>query len=365
MAADPDPIAFSNSIRLSVPQWLGAALVAILLILFGPSLWKHRESFALEPDYRMPRDLGYDYWLYERFVELAANQYDTLLLGDSVVWGEYTTRQETLSHYLNQRSGREQYANLGLDGAHPLALSGLVEHYAGGIAGKNVILHCNCLWMSSAKADLETDSGDVNHPRLVPQFSPSIPAYKEEVSPRLGILIEQRLAFNKWTNHLQQVYYEGTDIPAWTIKHPYENPFQPFTRGLPPSDNARAHQPLAWDKNDSTKRDFPWVDLETSLQWPAFQRVVEVLRQRDNKVFVVVGPFNEHMLTAASLERYQRVKVAIASWLHAQQVPYLMPPPLPSQLYGDASHPLAAGYDMLAREILEAPAFFSASGKAK
>ena len=256
---------------------------------------------------------------------------------------------------------QDRYANLGLDGAHPLALSGLVQHYASGIAGKNVILQCNSLWLSSAKADLQNDSGDVNHPRLVPQISPPIPGYKEEVSPRLGILVEQRLAFSKWTNHLQQAYYQGTDIPGWTIKHPYENPLQPLTRGTPPSDNSRAHLPLAWDKDDSTKRDFPWVDLETSLQWPAFQNIVGILQQRGNRVFVVVGPFNEHMLTAASLERYQRVKAAMASWLQVKQIPHLVPPPLPSALYGDASHPLATGYDMLARQILESPDLRSAA----
>jgi hypothetical protein len=195
----------------------------------------------------------------------------------------------------------------------------------------------------------------------VPQFYPSLPGYKEEVSPRLGILVEQRLAFSKWTNHLQQAYYQGTDIPGWTIKHPYENPLQPLTRGMPLSDNSRAHLPVSWDKDDSTKRDFPWVDLETSLQWPAFQHIVEILQQRGNRMFVVVGPFNEHMLSAASLERYQRVKATIASWLQVKRIPHVVPPPLPSALYGDASHPLAAGYDMLAQQILETPAFRSAA----
>ena len=94
----------------------------MLIVVFAPSLWKRVETFALEPDYRMPHDLSNDYWLYERFAGLAADHYDTLLIGDSVVWGEYVTRQETLSHYLNELAGQERYANLGLDGAHPLAL---------------------------------------------------------------------------------------------------------------------------------------------------------------------------------------------------------------------------------------------------
>ena len=270
--------------------------------MFAPSLWHRAEKFALEPDYRIPHDLSNDYWLYERFAGLAADHYDTLLIGDSVVWGEYVTRQETLSHYLNELAGQERYANLGLDGAHPLALGGLVEYYAESVSGKNVLLQCNPLWMSSRRADLQDDKADeFNHPRLVPQFAPSIPAYKAEISPRLGVLVERRLPFSSWTTHLQQAYYDRTDIPGWTLEHPYDNPLTPLTRGLPPSDNTRRHLPQPWYKSGITKQDYPWVDLETSLQWQAFQGVVELLQQRGNRVFVLVGPFNEHLLTPESL----------------------------------------------------------------
>jgi hypothetical protein len=355
---EQEPIAFSNAIRLTGGQWVGVGLFAVALVVFAPPLWKLVEKFELEADYRMPHDLSNDYWLYQRFAGMAADQYDTLILGDSVVWGEYVTRQQTLSHYLNRRLGPEQYANLGLDGAHPLALGGLVEHYARGITGKNVVLHCNPLWLSSPKADLQDDRAtDFNHPSLVPQFIPHIPAYKEEVSHKIGVLVEQHLPFNQWTNHLQQAYYERTDVPGWTLEHPYDNPLEPLTRGLPPSDSSLRHQPLPWYKSGIIRQDYPWVDLETSLQWHAFQRVVELLQQRNNRVFVLVGPFNEHLLTPASYQRYQQVKANIAAWLEANQVPHAVPPPLPSAQYGDASHPLADGYATLAQQLLRDSGF--------
>jgi hypothetical protein len=360
--ADPGPTTFSNGIRLTGREWLGVGLFAVLLIVFAPALWKRVEPFPLEPDYRMPHDLSNDYWLYERYAGLAANHYDTFLIGDSVVWGEYVTRQETLSHYLNELAGQEFCANLGLDGAHPLALSGLVDHYARSISGKNVILQCNPLWMSSPRADLQDDKAtDFNHPRLVPQFVPRIPSYHEEVSPRIGIGVEQHVPFNGWTNHLQQTYYDRTDVPTWTLEHPYDNPLKPLVRDLPPADDALRHLPQPWYKSGITGQDYPWVDLESSLQWHAFQRVVEILQRRDNRVFVLVGPFNEHLLNPESRERYQQVKATIAAWLREKQVPHLVPPPLPSELYGDASHPLAAGYAMLARQIRHDPSFRSAA----
>ncbi len=349
---------FSNSIRLNGRQWLIVGLFGFVLVAFASPLWKRLETFAPAPEYRMPHELSNDYWLYERFAGLAAERFDTLVIGDSVVWGEYVIPQETLSHYLNAQSGKERFANLGLDGAHPLALAGLVEHYAGSVADKNVLLQCNPLWMSTLKTDLQDEKlTDFNHPRLAPQFFPRIPSYKEEVSTRLGVLVEQRLAFNKWTNHLQQAYYERTDIPGWTMVHPYDNPLKPLTRGLPSSSRERRHPAKPWFQSKITSQDYPWVNIETSLQWQAFRGVVKVLQGRGNRVFVLVGPFNEHMLTPASLKRYEKIKNSIGQWFKDQEIPHLVPAVLPSVQYGDASHPLAPGYRALARLLLEDPGF--------
>ena len=106
-----------------------------------------------------------------------------------------------------------------------------------------------------------------------------------------------------------------------------------------------------------TKQDYAWVDLGTSLQWQAFRGVVELLLERGNQVFVLVGPFNEHLLTPESLQRYQGVKTVIADWLREKKVPHALPTPLPSALYGDASHPLAEGYRQLAHQLANDPFF--------
>ncbi len=352
-----DRIAISNSMRLSPGQWSGIAVFTLAFMLISPRLWTQYEEFAIETDYRIPHELSQDYWLFERYAGLAIQKYDRLILGDSVVWGEYVTRQETLSRYLNHPTGRpEWYGNLGIGAAHPLALAGLIEHYGGSIANKDVVLHCNPLWLSSPKSDLQDERfTDFNHPRLVPQFFPRLPSYhKEEVSHRLGVLVEQRFAFSKWTNHLQQAYYERSDIPAWTLEYPYGNPIEPLTHGLPPSDNARRYLPDPWYKRGLTKTDFTWVEMETSLQWPAFQRTVQTLQRRGNRVFVLVGPLNEHMMTPASLERYQKVKGVIKAWLVEKRIAHLVPEALPSDQYADASHPLAAGYETLARQVIAA-----------
>jgi hypothetical protein len=351
-------VAFSNAIRLSLGEWIVVGVFGLALILGASPLWKQTEDCRIPLDHRIEHELSNDYWLYERYATLKAGSYDTLLIGDSVIWGEYVTRGETLSHYLNEIVGRERFGNLGLDGAHPLALSGLVAHYAGCVSGKDVLLQCNPLWMSSPKADLQDEKAtEFNHPRLVPQFFPRIPAYKEEISTRLGVLIEQRSSLGSWTNHLQQAYYDRSDIPSWTLEHPYDNPFGPLTRGLSLPVDSRRHLSQPWYRSGISPQDYPWVDLKTSLQWGAFQGVVRTLQERGNRVFVLVGPFNEHLLVPPSLGRYLKVKAAIRDWLKAEGVPHLVPEALPSDQYGDASHPLAGGYKELARQLLNAPFF--------
>jgi hypothetical protein len=352
--SEPEAPDFSNAIRLTGKEWIAVGIFTIALILGAAPLAERLEKFEVEPDYRMPYDLSNDYWLYERYSRLAASQYDTLIFGDSVVWGQYVTREQTLSHYLNEQAHEQRFANLGLDGAHPVALAGLLEHYAGGVTGKNVILQCNLLWMSSPKHDLQIEEEfHFNHPRLAPQFYPNIRCYKEDFSPRLGIAVEQRIPFLGWTTHLQQAYYDKTDIPTWTLDHPYDNPLQALRQGLPPSDDTLRHDPISWTKRGIKKEDFPWVDPATSLQWRSFQRAINLLQKRGNRVFVLVGPFNEHMLTDKSLNDYQRVKAAITAWLHDNGVRYAAPPALPSESYADASHPLSDGYELLARQLLE------------
>jgi hypothetical protein len=345
----------SHGIRLTRGEWIIVAIFTVVMFTITPMFWKRAEKLEIEADYRMPFSLSSDYWEYARFADIAAQRYDTLLLGDSVIWGQYVTREQTLSHHLNELAGKEQFGNLGLDGTHPLALSGLIEDYGAGIQGKNVILLCNALWMSSPKHDLQIEQEfHFNHPKLVPQFSPAIPCYKESTSARLGIVVERHVPFNAWTGHLQSAYFDQTDIPAWTLEHPYAAPWSVVNLQVPPSDNLLRHEAISWSERGAKKQSFPFVDLDRSLQWHAFQKSVEILKRRGNSVFVVISPLNEHMLDETSQKSYVRVKSEIEAWLKSNQIRYCAPATLPSEEYADASHPLNNGYRLLARAVFEA-----------
>lgn len=346
---EADTFAYSsNAIRLTRRQWLAVGLFGLLMILGVPHLWKQAERFEPGPDYRIPYALNTDYWLYDRYAQLAAQRDDVLLIGDSVIWGQYVDPEHTLTHDLNDLAGRNRFANLGLDGTHPAALAGLLEYYGRGIRDKKVVLFCNPLWFSSPRHDLqETKEFNFNHPDLVPQFMPEIPCYKADTNTRLGRAIDRHVPFTGWTNHLQQTYFGGNSIPGWTMEHARELPrgFAEVRHEGPGSDA------VPWTMRRMPLANMPWIELDRSFQWHSFQRAVELLQGRGNEVFVLVGPFNEHLLTAASRTRYQRVKNAIRTWLEDSQLSFDMPAPLPTDEYADASHPLAAGYARLAKRL--------------
>jgi hypothetical protein len=349
-----------TSVRLSGFEWVVIGVFFSALVCFGPRLWERLEKFDPAPDYRLPYELGNDYWLYNRYCTWACAHYETLVIGDSVVWGHYVPRDKTLSHYLNQVAGGDQFANLGVDGIHPAALAGLLKYYGRDITGKNVIVHLNPLWMSSRKHDLQDQKEfHFDHPRLVPQFIPKIPCYKESYSRRLSAVIERNVPFLSWTSHLRKAYFDSTDLATWTTEHPYKNPLRAITLQLRgPKDEGQGEH-VSWVEKGIVKQDFQWVELETSLQWKFFRGTVELLKARGNRVFVLVGPFNEHMLKGKSIEIYERMKSKVETWLLQNNVAYYMPPALPSKLYCDASHPLAEGYAMLAGQLFENDSFRS------
>jgi len=354
----------ANAVRLSPRQWVLAGIVVAAVLVAAPAGWERAEAFSPGADYRLPYELSEDYWLFARWARLARQRGRTLLVGDSVIWGHYAPPDGTLSAHLNRLAGREGFANLGVDGIHPAALAGLIEHHGKAVAGGRVVLHFNPLWLASPAHDLRPAGREarLNHPRLVPQLFTRVGAYRASAAERLAVVVERRLSFANWAGHIRAAYFGGDGLPAWSLDHPYACPIQAVGRGLPAPAPAPRHRAVSWRQRHIEPRDFPWVELEDSLQWRLFRRVVEVLQGRGNRLFVVVGPFNEHLLTGASLAAYTARKRQIRDWLERSGIDHLVPPALASDAYADASHPLSAGYAVLARRLLDEPSFAAFQG---
>jgi len=361
-------IRFVNGMRLSAGHWLAAASIVAIVVLATPWLWRKVERFDTGPDYRIPYTLSKDYWLYEQRLRQITPT-NIVVIGDSVIWGEYVRPGGTLSHFLNEQSGQPgKFVNAGVNGLFPLAFEGLIRHYGGPLRHRKVILHCNVLWMSSPKADLHTEKEErFNHADLVPQFSPRIPCYKADLNHRLAAVVERHFTFSQWANHLQIAYFGQNNILTWTLEedsstpphfpNAYKNPFAQVTLTVPPEPgddpergpNSPRHKPWSTTGEGSTR--FEWVELDQSLQWAAFQRLVKLLQSRGNDVLVVVGPFNEHIMAEENRPAFRRLRDGVLDWLMQNHIAHVVPAALPSILYADASHPLTQGYQMLADHL--------------
>lgn len=375
---------FVNAVRLSARQWLVTMGILVVVLLATPWLWKRVERFEAGTDYRIPYALSKDYWLYERRLQQLTPA-NIAVIGDSVIWGEYVRRDGTLSHFLNEvvpngQSGQpERFVNAAVDGLFPLALEGLIREYGGPLRHRKVILHCNLLWMSSPKADLQTQKEErFNHADLVPQFSPRIPCYKADLNHRLAVVVDRHFTFSQWANHLQVAYFGQKNILTWTLEedgsspprypNAYKNPLTQITLRVP-SDSADhaerglgspRHKPWSSGTSGSPGQGsirFEWVELDRSLQWAAFQRLVKLLQSRGNDVLVVVGPFNEHIMTEENRATFRKLRDGVVDWLAKNRVQHVVPPTLPSPFYADASHPLTEGYKLLAERLSQDTAF--------
>jgi len=337
-------------LRLNLSQWFVTVAIVVSVAWAAPSVWKWVEPFEETSDYRLPVDWSEDYWTYQRHVNEAAKS-KIMIVGDSVVWGEYVRPKEALHACLNKEMPGSVFANGGVNGMHPLALQGLIDWHTRGVQG-GLLLHCNLLWTSSIERDLQVDEAvSFNHPDLLPQFNSRIASYRANTERRLSTVIQERFGYRQLVRHWRVTNFAFQNIPAWSIEHPYELPWRRFrSTATPPKDKPHS-KPVVWSKKIRRPLDLAWIDLKVSNQWLAFQRCVSIFQQRGNDLFVVVGPINEHCLTAESRERYHQRTAEVSRWLSEQNVCHIVPTTLPTDEYGDASHPLAKGYHSLALQL--------------
>ena len=144
-----------------------------------------------------------------------------------------------------------------------------------------------------------------------------------------------------WVNHLQTAYFDQKSIPNWTLEddgrdppgypNAWRDPLAPLSAGLPREpDNdpdrgpsSRRHKP--WNASGAEPTEFEWVNLDASLQWKAFERLVNLLRDRGNEVLVVIGPFNEQMIAPDQRGQYRAIRDDIRSRLSREHVPVIVP----------------------------------------
>lgn len=334
------------------------AMVLAVVFLTFPRAWSKAQRFEAGADYRFPYEISNDYWMYQQWCGRAAQQYPYLALGDSVLWGQYAGNNQTLTHYLNASSGRADFANVALDGVHPIAMEGLVRYYGASLSGRKVLVNLNLLWMSSPIQDFQgTEEFRFNHPRLVPQLVGRFACYKPPLAEVMSVGAERHMDFFSCAKHININCFANMPLDGWTLEHPYENPFTALSTPVPGTDVAPQSKPVDWQKRGMGGQSFQWVPLAESNQWRAFTRAIELLRGRDASVFVLFVPINPYLQTEESRVRGDVLAKDAKAWLEGAKMPYYCADGLESVQYADASHPLADGYATIAHRLKECGAF--------
>jgi len=357
----------SNAVRLTSREIIAAAvMVVVALFLLFPMTWRKLEPFDYGKNFRIAEKYRDDYWAFQSWADAACKKYPVIFLGDSVIWGMYSDNESSLPTKINAAVGMDIAANLAIDGLHSLALKGLLENYATGIKNKTVVLHFNPLWLNSPEYDLSgMEPARPHHPRLLPQFIGKPKSYDEDFCARMDVVKEKTVPFFSLLNHIRLVYFGNSDFKEWMTEHPYSNPVKELLKKVDYCEREKnKNSVVCWEQNNITKQNWTWIPLEQSRQWSAFLEVLALLKKNGNKVMVLAGPINKHMLTDESRAQYEQLQRAITEALKNQGVPCVLAPDMPSEVYADASHPLEKGYSIIAAALIKTGVFDEAARQA-
>lgn len=372
---------WANAFRFSPREAAWTAVGILALLVAGPCVLWRVLPLRADTDYRVPYELSSDYWHVSLWLREASGSHGVLAVGDSLVWGEYVAPAETLSARLNLLAGPGVFANLGLNGLHPMAMHGLLRHHGRSVRQTNVLLVLNLLWLSSPEHDLrvgggEDDADRLNHPELMPQFIGTVPGYRPSLERRLTALARRLLPFLHWAENLraldehygararapERASLSGGRRPGGRghepqIHMPGFNPLRALTCA-PPQPGAEPHgSPVDWKRRGIREAGIAWPDAGESVQLRGFLSTLDLLRSRGNRVFVLVSPFNPYILQRPSREAYHGLVAQVERRLADAAVPHFSCPAPASEQYADASHPLADGYERVARELYEHAGF--------
>ena len=320
-----------------------AAVVLVLALAVLPYCWRQFRKPEIPRGFRLAEKLRDDYYGYRLVARAVCEKYPAVFIGDSVIWGKYVDNGHTLPELVNRELGRDEIGNLAVDGLHPVAMEKLLRDHGGDIRGKRVFLYWNPLWMNAPLYDLSAaEEFSINHPRLLPQFDRSYQSYRANFGDRFSAQLEQSVAFSAWLRHFRAAYCDNRDVKKVLTTGRLSH-YDPAER------RKLANGAEDWEKNGVKKQDWSWVKPADSRQYAAFRRVIALLKQRGNEVTVVLGTVNPHMQTPGSLERYHKLRAEVRADLENSGIACIDLPELESKEYADASHPLAAGYEKLAR----------------
>jgi hypothetical protein len=328
-------------------------IIISILILAGitaviPFIFPLTDTASFTGNYRIPYSMGEDYFLYSRYSNHAAEKKEIPVIGDSVIWGHYTGSENTLTAYLNRISTKPRFLNMGLDGIHPAAMSGLIDLYASGLKNRKILVGVNLLWMSSARHDLSGPvNNEINHKILLPQFHRPIPAYQPSLEEKISASISRSAPFFTWLDHLRLSEFAGKSFYIWTMDNHDKSLTEYFSHK-----EGEFKIPEGILPEKMQEQEIGWITPDKSLQWKFMLETLISLKKSGNEVAALITPFNTYMMTPGSRKKYFSI-LAEMEWILRENGIIPIIPLIPEKKYfADSSHPNAEGYKLIAEDMM-------------
>ncbi len=338
-------------------------ITAFLLLLSGavvtPFVLPFTDTASFSGNYRIPYNMGEDYFLYSRYSKEISKHNTIPIIGDSVIWGHYTDNENTLSACFNRLNTDIRFSNMGLDGIHPAAMNGLINYYLAKLKSKKIIVGVNLLWMTSPRHDLTGPvNSEINHKSLLPQFSQVIPSYKPSFEEKLSASITRSVPLFSWIDHLRLTHFAGKSFYIWTMENPHKSITDYFSYK---HDEFKIPEGIAPSRMQEQNID--WITAEKSLQWKFMLETLITLNKNGNRVAALITPFNTYMMTKESRKKYFSI-LAEMEWILRENGITPVVPLIPEKKYfADSSHPTAEGYRVIAEDIMKNREFLEFIGK--
>lgn len=324
-------------------------LALILSSAVIPFIIPLTSTASFTENYRIPYSMGDDYYLYKIYSEYTASGKSIPFIGDSVIWGHYTDSESTLPAELNRLNKNIKFSNMGLDGIHPAAMNGLISNYGGRFKNRKIIAGINLLWMSSPRHDLTGPVNiEINHSRLLSQFSPEIPSYKPPFEEKLTALVSRSIPVFSWIEHIRLTRLADKNFYRWTMENPEKSAMEYFSRK---EDDFKA--PVGINPDRMQEQNIEWITPDKSLQWRFMIDTLALLKNNGNNVAAVITPFNTYMMTENSRKRYFSILSEMEWQLREKGIVPVVPLILPKKYFADSSHPTAGGYRIIAEDIMK------------
>ena len=217
----------TSEMRLSLRQWAIVLAIVTLIAVATPGFGNRSNDSTPAPITASPTNSATTTGCSTGVCRRPPAAKPIVVLGDSVVWGEYVKSDGTLPHFLKpagrtagplrQRRGQRAVSRgAGRVGA-------LLRHVAARPQSDRGLQSALAQQPQGRHAEQE---GGEHQPCLARAsvLPAQSPAYQADANERLSAVIERNVGFLGWVNHLQDCYFQQQSIPEWTLAEDPDRP---------------------------------------------------------------------------------------------------------------------------------------------